>query len=161
MSTVHTAIAPSFGGGGGGGGGGKRGRDGDDGRDRRRPDKPKPLDKISLSDFGPEGRIRRLLLLLLETANLGNLPSGSLLTRGGQLKALSDRTAAVSSWVEGHLNAANGLMQARYSELAESFVHVLRAVNAAQLFDQMVAMLVQLLSDRAIERAEGEDEENA
>ena len=67
----------------------------------------------------------------------------------------------MSSWVEGHLNATNGLVQARYSELAESFVHVLRAVNAAQLFDQMVAMLVQLLSDRAIERAEGEDEENA
>ena len=56
MSTVHTAIAPSFGGGGGGCGGGKRGRDGDDGRDRRRPDKPKPLDKISLADFGPDGR---------------------------------------------------------------------------------------------------------
>merc|ERR1712185_820747 len=45
MSTVHTAIAPSFG--GGGGGGGKRGRGGDDGRDRRRPEKPKPLDKLS------------------------------------------------------------------------------------------------------------------
>lgn len=74
-SSVHTAVAPSFG--GGSGGGGKRGRDGDDGRDRRRPERPKPTDKISVVDFGPEGRIRQLILLLLQVANLGTLPSGS------------------------------------------------------------------------------------
>ena len=89
-SSVRTAIAPSFG--GGGGGGGKRGRDGgDDGRDRRRPDKPKPIDKISMVDFGPDGRIRQMILLLLQVANLGTVPSGGLLTRGGQPKTLPER----------------------------------------------------------------------
>ena len=63
MSTIHTAIAPSF---GGGGGGGKRGRDGDDGRDRRRPERPKPTDKIGAADFAPDGRIRQLVLLLVD-----------------------------------------------------------------------------------------------
>ena len=131
MSTTHTAIAPSFSS-SPGGGGGKRGRDGgDDGRDRRRPHRPKPIDKITVLDFGPTGRLRRLILLLLQTANLGDLPSGGLLTRSGQPKTLPERTTAVRSWVEGHLNAPNGLVQARYSELAESFLHVLRAVNAA------------------------------
>ena len=156
-SSVRTATAPSFGG-GGGGGGGKRGRDnGDDGRDRRRPDKPKPLDKITVVDFGPDGQIRQLILLLMVVANLGTLPSGSLLTRGGQPKTLSERTDAVRRWVEGHLNAPNGLVQARYSQLAESFVHVLRAVNAAGLFDQMVAMFVELFTTRAVERASDDD----
>ena len=158
-STAHTALAPSFGS-GTGGGGGKRGRgDDDDGRDRRRPEKPKPLDKISMADFGPGGRLRQLILLLLQTANLGDLPSGGLLTRGGHAKTLPERTEAVRRWVDGHLSAPNGLMQARYSELAESFVHVLRAVNAAGMFDQLVAMLVELLTNRAVDRAEGDDDE--
>lgn len=157
MSTVHTAIAPSFG--GGGGGGGKRGRGGDDGRDRRRPEKPKPLDKLSMADFAPDGRVRRLLLLLLETANLGDLPSGSLLTGTKQPRTLSDRTDAVRRWVEGHLHAPNGLVSARYTELAEAFVHVLRAVDSAGLFDPLVAMLVELLTNRAVERAEAEDDD--
>ena len=157
-SSVHTAVAPSFG--GGGGGGGKRGRDGDDGRDRRRPERPKPTDKISVVDFGPEGRIRQLILLLLQVANLGTLPSGSLLTRGGQSKTLSERTDAVRHWVEGHLNAPKGLVQARYSELAESFVHVLRAVNAAGLFDQLIAMLVELLTTRAVEQRARVDDDD-
>ena len=66
MSSVRTAIAPSFAGGrGGGGGSGKRGRDGGDGGDDRRPSKPKPTDKISAADFGPEGRLRQLILMLL------------------------------------------------------------------------------------------------
>ena len=67
MSSVRTAIAPSFAGSGGGdGGSGKRGRDGGDGGDdRRRPGKPKPVDKISAADFGPEGRLRQLILMLL------------------------------------------------------------------------------------------------
>ena len=145
----------------GGGREGKRGRgdDGDDGRDRRRPDNPKPLDKISMADFGPEGRLRQLVLLLLQTANLGDLPSGGLLTRGGQAKTLPERTKAVRRWVDGHLSAPNGRMQARYSELAESFVHVLRAVNAAGMYDQLVAMLVELLTNRAVDRAEGDDDD--
>jgi hypothetical protein len=154
-SSVRTAMAPTF----GSGGGSKRERDGDDGRDRRRPERPKPLDKISMVDFGPDGRIRQLLLLLLQVANLGDLPSGSLLTRGGQPKTLPERTDAVRRWVEGHLNAPNGLVQARYTELAEGFVHVVRAVNAAGLFDQLVTMLVELLTTRAVERAEADDDD--
>ena len=155
MSIASTAIAPSaF----TGGGGGKRGRGGDDGRDRRRPDRPKPIDKISAADFGPNGRLRQLILTLLQLANLGDLPSGSLLTRGGQPKTLSERSASVSRWAEGLLQASNGLMQARYSELAEAFVHVLRAVLTAGLFDQFVAMLVELLTNRAVDRADGEDD---
>ena len=61
-------------------------------------------------------------------------------------------------WVEGHLSAPKGLVQARYSELAEAFVHVVRAVAAAGLFDQLVSMLVELLTTRATAaRAEGDD----
>ena len=164
MSSVRTAVAPSYGGGGGGGGGGgKRGRGddgGDDGRDRRRPDKPKPVDKISAADFGPTGRLRQLILLLLQTANLGSLPSGGLLTRGGQAKTLPECTDTVRRWVEGHLHAPTGLVNARYTELAESFVHVLRAVNAAGLFDQLVAMLVELLTARALEHRNGDDDDD-
>ena len=161
MSSVRTAIAPSFAGGGGGGdGGGKRGRDGgDEGGDRRRPGKPKPVDKLSAADFGPEGRLRQLVLMLLQLANLGTLPSGSLLTRGGQPKTLSERSTAVGRWVDGHLRAPVGLVQAKYSELAEAFVHILRAVNSAGLYDQLLAMLVELLTNRAVERAEGEDDD--
>lgn len=158
--SMDTAIAPSVvGGRGGSGGGGKRGRrDDDDGRDRRRPDKLKPMDKIGAADFGPTGRIRQLLLLLLQTANLGTLPSGGLLTRGGQPKTLPERTDKVKNWVDGHLSAPNGLMQARYSELAESFVHTIRAVNQVGMYDQLVAMLVELLTTQAVERAEAADD---
>ena len=160
-STAHTFIAPSFGGGSGVGGGGKRGRrdGGDDGRDRRRPDKSKPTDKLSVADFAPNGRIRQLLLLVLQVASLGDLPSGGLLTRGGQPRTLDERTSTVRRWVEGHLHASSGLMQARYTELAEAYVHILRAVNAAGLFDQLVAMLVELLTNRAVDRQAGEEDD--
>ena len=107
-------------------------------------------------DFGLNGHTRQLVLLLLQVANLGDLPSGSLLTRGGQPKTLPECTDAVRRWVEGHLNVPNGLVQARYSELAESFVHVLRAVNAAGLFDQLLAMLVELLTARAVKQDDDE-----
>ena len=143
-------IAPSFGG-GGGGGGGKRGRDGDDGRDRRRPGRAKPLDKIGAADFGPDGRIRQLILLLLQTANLGNLPRGGLLIDAG--------TQLVRRWVNGHIHASKGLMAARYTELAESFVHVLRAVANAGYFDQLVAMLLEFFTTQTFEQAKSNDEE--
>ena len=52
---------------------------------------------------------------------------------------------------------ATGLTSARYTELAEAFVHVLRAVDSAGLFDPLVAMLVELLTTRAVESAEAED----
>ena len=156
MSTINTAIGPSF---ASCGGGGKRGRRDDDDRGRR-PDKPKPADKISAADFAPAGRVRQLLLLLLQVANLGSLPSGGLLTGSGQPKSLDDRTSAVRRWVESHLHASQGLVQGRYSELAESFVHVLRAVNKAGFFDQLLAMFTELLTNRAVERAERDDDDN-
>jgi hypothetical protein len=148
-STTHTAIGPSY---SSGRSGDKRGRDGDDGRDRRPPDKPKPTDKIGAADFGPEGRIRRLLILLLQTANLGTLPSGSLLTRGGAPKTIGERTTAVRSWVDGLLWAPDRVKKARFTELAEAFVHTLRAVDSAGFYDQLIAMLVDLFTTRAEER---------
>lgn len=158
MSTVRTSFAPSYASGGGGGGLNKRGRgDGDDGRDRRRPDKPKPLDKISMADFGPDGKVRQLIMLLLQVARLGELPSGGLLTAGKQPRLLETRTGVVKGWAEGLMNAPQGLANARFTELAQAFVHVLRAVNTAGLFDQLVAMLTELLTNRALERADEED----
>ena len=155
MSTVNTSIAPSY---AVGGGGDKRhrGEDGDDGRDRRRPEKPKPLDKISIVDFGPQGQIRQMILLLLQVANLGDLPSSSLITTtfGPKARTLEWRTTVVRTWAEGLMHAPNGLVRARFTELAEAFIHVLRAVNAAGLFEQLIAMLVELLTSRAIDRAE-------
>ena len=51
-----------------------------------------------------------------------------------------------------------GLVQGKYSELAEAFVHILRAVNSAGLYDQL-AMLVELLTNRAVDRADGKDDD--
>ena len=47
-------------------------------------------------------------------------------------------------------------MSSRYTELATAFVHVLRAADSAGLFNQLVAWLVGVLTDRAVE-----DDENA
>ena len=48
------------------------------------------------------------------------------------------------------MNAPTAVKQERFSELAEAFVHVIRAVNAAGLYDQMIAMLVEQLTNRAV-----------
>ena len=87
------------------------------------------MDRLSMADFAPDGRIRQLLLLLLATANLGELPSGGLLTGTKQPKTLNDRTAVVRRWVEGHLHAPTGLVSTRYTELAEAFVHVVWSLS--------------------------------
>ena len=58
------------------------------------------------------------------------------------------------------MNAPKGLVQARYTELAESWVHVVRAVNAAGLFDQLVAMLVVELTARAVEQRRDDDSDS-
>jgi len=155
MSTINTSIAPSYA--GGGGDGGKRGRgDDDDGRDRRRHDRPKPLDKISIADFGPEGKIRQLILLLLQVARLGDLPCEDLITTtfGPREKTLAWRTTIVSSWLDGLMTSPEWLVQAHFTELAETFVHVLRAVNTAGRYDQLVTIVVEFLTSRAIKRAE-------
>ena len=156
---MRTAIAPSFAG-GGGGGGGKRDRDGDDGRDRRRRDRPKPLDKLSAADFAPDGSIRKLVLSLLQVASLGDLPSSDLITTtfGPRAKTLEWRTTLVSSWLGGLKDSPNWLVLAHFTELAEAFVHVLRAVEATGFYDQLVAIVVEFLTNRALEQAGKEDE---
>ena len=159
-SSVRTVTAPSFGSGRGSGGGGKRGRDGDDGRDPNRPvKKPKPLDHFGLVDLGPDGPLRAMILAMMKVGNLGTVPSGGLLTRGGQPKTLPERTDCVHRWLSGHLHASQGLVAAKYTELAEAFVHMVRAIAAAGLFDQLVSMLVEVLTNLAIAaQAEGDDD---
>ena len=94
--------------------------------------------------------IRDSIQRLLSIANLGNLPSSSLLTGGGNLKTGPERVDSVKRWVNGFLTVPDHRLQTSFSELAESFVHVLRAVSAAGMYDQIVAMLVETLSNRAL-----------
>lgn len=155
-STTNTAIAPSF----APAGGGKRGRDGDDGRDRRRPDKPKPIEALVPIDLSPKGALRVMLMLLLTKANLGNVPSGGLLTESKKAKPLAARIALVEDWVGGLMRTPDGFKKARFSELAEAFVHVVRAANTAGLFDQLVALLTEEFTTRAENAANGDDDED-
>ena len=99
------------------------------------------------------------MLLLLQIANLGDLPSSSLITTtfGPKERTLEWRTTAVSTWIEGLMRAPRAVVQARFTELAEAFVHVVRAVSAAGLYDQLVAMVVEVLTNRALEQADQED----
>jgi len=150
MSSVRTARTVSAPCCWQGGGGGKRRRDDDD-RDRRRRDKPKPVDhNVSLIALGPEGTLREIIRLFLETANLGELPSRVLLTGGGQLKPLSARTDAVRRWAMGVMHADQDLIDSRFSELAEAFVHILRCANTRGILDQVIAMLVEMLAERVV-----------
>ena len=55
---------------------------------------------------------------------------------------------------KAHAQPANELVQARFTELAKAFVHVIRAANTAGLYDQLVAMLVEILTTRALDAAE-------
>ena len=124
------------------------------------PDKPKPTDCFAADAFGPKGPLRKLVRVLLKTANLGNnLLHSGLLTHGGNAKPLHERTQAVRRWVDGHLHAPLGVRQARYSELAESFVHVLRASNSAGKYDQLVAMLVELMTNNALGAADSDEDD--
>ena len=75
--------------------------------------------------------MRSLIKAALKKANLGALPNKRLLTATGAKRTLEQRMAVVEPWVEGLLHASDGLMAAKFSHLAEAFVHVLRAVNQA------------------------------
>ena len=75
--------------------------------------------------------MRRIFLALLAMANLGTPPRGNLVHANGSMRTLEHRMAVVEPWVEGLLNVNDGLMAARFSHLAEAFVHVLRAANQA------------------------------
>ena len=150
MASTNTAMAPSFGP-SYTGGGGKRERDGDDRRDGRR-DGPRPVDKeVTLVALGPKGWLRLLIMAMVANANLGNLPSGGLLTAGGQPKTYSERSTKVGEWVTAQLTAPEGFVKSRFSEMAEAFVHIVRAVNKAGLYDQLVALLVEVLTDAALD----------
>lgn len=151
MASTNTAMAPSFGP-SFGGGGGKRERDGDDRRRGGRRDGPKAVDmEVTLVALGPKGWLRLLIMAMVGNANLGNLPGGGLLTASGQPKTLAERSATVGNWVTAQLTAPEGLVKSRFSEMAEAFVHIVRAVNKAGLYDQLVALLVEVLTDAALD----------
>ena len=175
MSSVNTQKAPSFAG-GGAGGGGKRGRDGDDGRPPRRPNNSKPVDAFSsAANLGPNGPIRQLVLLLLQVANLGTVPGANLVQAGGAagptMKPLGQRVEKVSNWLDAQLRAPECIVRNRdgtstplvdqYTELAEAFAHVARAINANGLYDELVAMLVQVFTDRALQDADSDAGDDA
>ena len=132
MSTVRTSVPihsyrgdkrPRSGSGGRGGGGGSGGGGGGGGR-------PKPPDNFSIVDLGVDEAMRRMFVAFLTKANLGTPPNSRLVTSAGA-RTLTERMAVVEPWVEGLLNAPNGLKAATFSHLAEAFVHVLHAVNQA------------------------------
>ena len=162
MSSVNTAWAPSYGAPArkGAGGSGKRGRDDDDDH-WRRPHHDRPKDKISAADFGPEGAMRRLILLLLQTANLGKLPHGSITTTsktyGTRLKPEDQCAVPVRRWLNGVMNTRTA------SLLAEAFRDACQAANDAGFYDQVVTMLTRELRERAqrrIDTAEDEDDDD-
>ena len=96
-----------------------------------------------------------MLLAYLEIANLGDLPSRCLLTGGGKEKSTAERTASVTTWVDGIRNASAGLRDARFSELAEGFRHLLRSVDVAGLYGPVIALITELLTQRARARFDG------
>lgn len=112
----------------------------------------KPIDtSITRVSLGPDGHMRKQILAALKSANLGNLPSGGLLTDTGKPKAYADQVNKVRKWIDGHIGASRKLMEAKYSEMAVAFVHLVRAVADAGLYNQLVALLVEYLSPLAIE----------
>ena len=113
---------------------------------------------MSRLDLRPGGWARTAILALLDRrgANLGQPPNRKLKTVGGNLKPLGECNDAVSTWLSGMLNAANGLMRDRYSEGAIAFVHLLRSARDAGLFDEVLALVTQHLRDR-IEDDDGDE----
>ena len=174
MSTVLTARAPSYGRKRGRydgvherdgqergyeqerGGGQHYARQGNNGRRHNKHNYAsggrKPIDaSITRVALGPDGHLRQQILTALKTANLGNLPSGGLLTPTGAPKMLADRVNKVRNWLDNHLGASDKLMKEKYSELAIAFAHLARAVADAGLYNQLVALLVEYLTPLALE----------
>ena len=56
-------------------------------------------------------------------------PSAKLLTKGGDPKASHERRGIVRLWMQKTSSTPVGVMQRSFSELAQAFVHVLRAVH--------------------------------
>ena len=154
MSSTNTALIPTFAP-SGGGGGGKRGRDDPDDRP---PDKLLPLDRISAADFGINGAVRKIVLLLMQLVNLGDMPS--LLTNSKKnVKPEWECPDIVRNWL------TRGIMRApphSTSHLAMAFSEVCWAANRAGYLDQLVALMTELLLAKARARlAEDSDDEFA
>ena len=115
------------------------------------PRDKKPIDaSITRVSLGPDGHMRKQIFAALESANLGNLLSRGLLTGTGAPKAYAAQVLKVRKWIDGYLGASNKLMEAKFSEMAVAFVHLVRAVADAGLYNQMVALLVDYLSPLAV-----------
>ena len=162
MSTVNTAMLPSHARAGGGADRGfdrgKRGRDWQSGRDRRDSrvlQKSKAVDQIEAKHFHIDGAMRQAALGLARAANMGR-GYGKLLDDDGRELELVDRAAKVRSWLQGLNDGLNvyiegvSLAQHGFSHLSEAFAHVVRAISDAGYFDQLVAMLVNDLTEQAV-----------
>ena len=147
-----------------GGGGGKRDRDDDeDERRRRGPDKkPTPIDKVFVSTLGVEGPLRALVMILINLGVMASTtPSAKLLTKGGDPKSSKERRGIVGAWMQKACCAPAGVMQRSYSELAQAFVHVLRAVHNSPDPDTLRILekiLTEKLTADAVKRHEAADD---
>ena len=149
-----------------GGGGGKRDRDDDeDERRRRGPDKkPTPIDKVFVSTLGVEGPMRALVMILMNLGVMASTtPSAKLLTKGGVPKSSQERRDIVGIWMQKTSSTPNGVMQRAFSELAQAFVHVLRAVHNSRDPDTLrilVGILTEKLTEDAVKRHEAADDDS-
>ena len=103
--------------------------------------------------------LEELINLFLKLGNLGTTPAGGLLTRTGNLKTIEQRTAKVKNWVGGLVTTeAKGEAKTKFSVMAEAFVHVIHAIRAAGLGEQLVVLLVKKFSALALEGDETDPE---
>ena len=65
----------------------------------------------------------------------------------------------MQNWVDSQLQNSLDFMDARYTELATAFAHVVRAVSGAGLYDQLVALLVELFTEDAKPMINQEDDD--
>jgi len=129
--------------------GGERERERNE-QQRERRVRPKPVDRgLTRVTLGPEGPLRQQIMTLLKTANLGIPPA--MLTKKGNEKAYFDRVAVMRRWTHSHLAAPVQLMENKYSELAKSFAHTVRAIANAGHFDTLVALLVEHYTKLAVD----------
>ena len=158
MASINTQKTYSFGNGGGGSRkrAGGPGGDDDDDDEKKAPNRKKPTDPFSAVDLGPTGTMRNLLLLLFTLANLGTKPN--MLTKNRNLKDASQRLELVGQWVTALMHSPSVVQAKRFSELAEAFLHVLRACANAGLFDEVVALLCAQLSSKALEETDDDDD---
>jgi hypothetical protein len=138
---------------------GRDAREGDGGDDhnRKRPAQRKPVDRFGAIPWNVDGSLRQLLEMILRLANHGPVPE--LLTKGtGVRKPPHIRHAAIRKWCTGLEGAPAGVMAARFTELSEALVHVLRAAIVAGHFEDAVTMVTSILTRTAEIAREAEEE---